>query len=359
MILIAAELKAQRFQADGQLVYSVLDQDQTVGFVLHKNFSISRDGCRWLIRTSNANNTDDPSAIYLYEEAGCDGTNIYTYSLVDTNRLPPPPDPKKKTLWANAYVEEGIVPFPDDTLFFHVWLVYASSCYFRSVEGRIKPVSSLKREQFDDPSFSVRAEWEFSDRSSNFLSQIRYLTDDTYRYQDAAGIKHEIPYPPPVKGGYTNAILSILSFTNRGGLRVPMNFQITEYGNSFETKTKVDIFKRAEIVGTITNLTLSAPKSYLPEITTEAAAIDMRFAKTGRYQLQYKLTNWYAKNDPKLAAMNNTFVKANPQLVGKPQASAVTVFQKRLVVFGLFLLTSIPLIWLLIHKKHNQTGKQK
>ena len=359
IIVVGLELKAQRFQADGQLVYSLLDPNQSVLYVLHKNFSISRDGCKWLIRTSNANDTDNPSEIYLYDEAGCDGTNIYTYSFTNPAKRTPPPNPKGEALYGSGFVQDGIVPFPDDTFICSVWLVYSSSCYLTtSVEKRIKPVIFTTREQFDAPEFLERAEWSFSDSSSTFLNQIIYLSDNTYRYQDRAGVKHAIPYPAPINNGYTNVLLSILSFTNCGDLRVPMSFQFIMNGVDFQSETKANVFKRVNIVGSITNIALSAPESYLPVITTKAGIIDMRFAKTGGYQLQYTSTNWYSKNDPRLIKKNDTFVKGNPQLVGNHSPRGMTIVQRRSVIIALIILATFPLIWLLTHKtKTKQTDK--
>lgn len=343
--LLLADASAQSFKAEGNLTYVAIAPNDS--FTVHKRFTIARSGCQWIIRTWNSNPADDPAVILKYQETGCDGTNIYAYNLQDRAKVPDI-ETDKKILFANGNVTQGIVPFPDQSFIFPIWLAFSSECYFRGItNGLVKPVAFPSKEQFGDNSFRVKAEWLFDAISPSFLSSATFFSDGKARGIDAQGNPVVRSYPPPWDKGFPNAVFSASDFrTIADGLRIPFEFQLDILALRPGAGSELQPVKIVSINAEVTSASSTNSFSPLPEIVSEAAIKDRRTAAAG-YKLQYFAEKWYATNDPDFIEMNERFVQGNRHLIS---GTGLTNSQKRFYMWLLMASLGGFGIWLFLKR---------
>lgn len=310
------------FQAVGKVTCEKINTDSGQVFVDREvNFSVSVDGCRWLIRTW-APSTFQTNGI-SYREVGCDGTNIYAVTAFDGDYNPmsvagkaaysngmtgnPPATFQKSRNDGTAVVTPGLCPDPTkvDQLTIPVWLAYVSSCYLaQSTNSHLRPPYSMGP-FVDTGDFSVAAQWEWFPES-RFPSRVIYFDDGNVH-----GPSGPTALRPPYDQGYTSAVYEVLSTAQIDSSSLPSEFRLTRFGPAKGGKRNTDLRTVATFTGKAENFWVSrVPDSYVPSLPTNSYVRDQRFPWPGQSGFLYVSSNgvWSSAADVEvqLAASQGT-----------------------------------------------------
>ena len=331
---------AQEFTAQGEVSYTVYNAKNEIWDQVHKRFLIERNGVKWLIRTRDLNANESPNSIDLYQEAGCDSTNIFWVTVQDTNKI-------SKGVFTSVLgtVTGGIVPIFDEnvTLISPIWLAYASLPYFKDVrDGKVKHVEHVSDEIFEKE--TVQAEWQISSNASEFIQSATYHDNGMTIEHMLNGETKTVPWPKPFDQGFISAQFTTGGYTNIGSLSIPTEFTLSINEPRYRPTNGLRVV--VSIQGNLTSFSSNIDNQTIyPTIIGKALVSDKRFPqmKNFNYELE-RGEQWLQVGDPKLKKIMNYYDRNYAQEFSKPPPNptakrlvVILLIASNLVLFGFIL----------------------
>ena len=336
--IIAAPVYGQEFTVTGITTYKVLYSGD-VRVWRTNSFTVSVSNCNWLIRSTPIHREE-----LDYTEMGYANGEIrmlyhFTKSVngAETNILV-------------GKVDQNDVPPDDGSTISHLWLAYASGCYFAQITNtHLKPVWLLDDFDLRYEGFTVNAGWKVSDLTPKLPEFVVYFNDGVLRARDSTG-RVSFKARPPYDGGYTNAIFESLIWTNIGRIALPLAFSFQRFGLKNPAASSNDLALINLIEAQADQVSTAVGRiSFGPSFAGTASVADQRFNPPLR-DLIYTIRDgrWPAKTDSKLLKEYNH--QAQSRGIGKFAGNPPSGI-RRLVIQCLFvILILIPLAGLMIRK---------
>jgi len=280
VLLIAGTLPpagAQEFHVSGTLDGERRFEKKVIGTIKHTDFDVWVKDCNWLIRI-------EPGFMGDYMEAGCDG---------DVIRIAGAGSGLKPVAEVVNWEAPAGEPDPRTSI---IWSAFAQSCYIKNhiASGRLIPAFS--RTFFREP---IPASVEWLPGRESLPSRIVYFQTGT-----PISDPHRVPVrsPPPFENGFTNAIYTVLSFTNFNGMRIPVEFEFNEFQPSaFHPVSSNDISVSLHSVGrVVTAENVCTVTNFLPDLPGDPVRMnDYRFvtADRGYLSIHYETNHWLTKSE--------------------------------------------------------------
>ena len=184
--------------------------------------------------------------------------------------------------------------------------------------------------------------------------------DDGFDRSTGKAVKRRAPFSQ----GFTNAILSSQSFTNVGGMRLPLTFALSVLRPSIsarqEAKVELDMVYR----GVVSNVSSTCSfTNFVPNLSpaTEGIIADERFSPTDAptpLPIIYRSSRWLTMAEVRLLPEYSNYVAFNhihPNFVpirvvngtvnGVPPAKGLSHWARLISLSLLALVTLAPLIW--------------
>ena len=129
-------LSASDYEVDGEIAQTLFKRDGSVQLVTRSRFTVYVRDCSWLIKTID--HDEDGTPLIAGETSCTNGAEVYEVV-----------GPFNKEAWKRgiAHWNEGLIisnNFPvaqrDDFFIGHLWLMFASGCYFTNVSTGSLPV---------------------------------------------------------------------------------------------------------------------------------------------------------------------------------------------------------------------------
>lgn len=323
----------QAFKIKGRILYEVFLANGTNSHWT-RDFNVTVQDCGWIIES-----VDTVSGQYAFSTR----TNglIYYVTGVNLNRKP------ILNNYAVVVENNDVPPSSDVSGISAIWLAYASSCYFKSVEGnQYKPVWML-----DDP--TLRAEGFtmhgiLNTLEGNLPKQLVYL-DEGIRYARVSGHRIILHAPASFRGAVTNAAYRALETTNIGTFQIPKSFEFQRFGVRRDYST----YLLAKITGAITSLEpVVRLEEQIPNLKGGIFFIDKRFEKseTNVGVFTYSTTNqmFLSSTNPiilrqkKLASLNQAAMVHQ-----SPKQDYLPSTKRRVVVLIMAIISILPAVWFL------------
>jgi len=280
-------LRAQQFEVEGRLTYSVYVSGKLMGTV-PKNFTVQVSGCESLYRSEMP---DTKGSI----QVATDGNGLFRVDNIPT-------DGGASSTRHGGFVENRRFPRDDGSNINYLWLAYGSACYFDDItDNMADPIWMLDDPKREGDRAKVKALWQ-RDNGERLLRQISYFGDGFWHTRDVSGASLVIKMPPPFDQGFTNATYQVIRFTNFLGNFIPTEFVFTRYGVHPSRKGHADIAKVSETHAEVT-LVKALPSSFtlMPHLNGSTLIIDMRFKNTSSniMEMGYIITNgnWKTTNE--------------------------------------------------------------
>jgi len=177
------------------------------------------------------------------------------------------------------------------------WLVYGAAGELKEhLEPFLPPLGSilLREIPFDSELMSklydnllLRADWSLDDQPPHLLSRFVEYRDGKWasRRYSASLI------PDEFRSGKTNSQLDILSWTNLGGLHIPVDAQLTTYlANTNQPGGPLQVHLVHHLIAT--NVVAgTARRSFVPKLARATRVVDYRFATQPDQPAVYIATN--------------------------------------------------------------------
>jgi hypothetical protein len=282
---------------DGEITQTIFKFDGSVQWVSKSDFTVFVRDCAWLIRTANYDSSGKP---VLVLETGCtNGAEVYELSSQ------PPGSRGHAALGPNmAKIIPSALPIgqTDDYVVCHLWLMYASGCYFGGLATNwVTPVYDLNASVVVHPELKREAKWDLCGGVGSLPLNITYFRQ--------AGLPH--------------ATYTASGMTNAGEVLIPSGFVFEQrvggnfapgMGNTAETKASYRIRKLA-IVHVTAVRPVCSRSDLAPEATDRTMVMDQRQASmTNKYPTQYDVQNgveWVSVEKAKqLSAQQHAVSKA-------------------------------------------------
>lgn len=348
LIIGGVHSHAQAFKAEGRTKYQVFNQGKLV-YSNTNNFTAEVSGCDWLIRTVPLGKGPDDTLDYT-EMHHRHGEIKMIYAFISKTN--------KSVTNIIVKVEGNDVPEDDGSTISHLWLGYASACYFASVtNGLLKPVWMLDDGDLRFENFQVQGNWILNNSAPKLPDSVVYFSDGNLRLKRGGGERLTLKAPGPFSSGYTNAIYTVLGWTNFGSaIEVPHRFVFQRYGTKVDATTNTDlaIINLVEVY-TETLKPIGLNSTLNPEVTGIAHVADRRFFPPIR-NIEYKVKDgaWQTKErivlTPEYARLKRV---SGPSLPTQERLTKKVYF---LVVFGVLLLG--PMVFLAVARKQAGNIKQ-
>jgi len=281
--------EAEEFQVSGTLSGDRVFENKVTGSIPNTHFTVTVSDCNWLIHI-------EPGLAGGYVEAGYDGDVIRIVSG-GTGYAP------------TASLINSKVPLSGaDTRLAILWMAFAQSCYLHESMGSGQLIPAYNRTFFRKP---IPAFVEGFSSEQPFPSLITYLSDGTHLNHNGETVR----YKPPFQNGFTNAIYTVVSFTNIESLKLPLEFKFNEFQPSaIQPASSNDISVCFRCSGKVLSVNPhSTLASFSPQLpTNEPAAVrDLRFLTPDRgYEaLSYTTNIWLSTNDVKQMARFETYTQ--------------------------------------------------
>jgi len=160
---------AAEYEVDGEIVQTAFKMDGSIRDAYRGTFTVFVDGCSWLIQMTNQDGNGKP---YSWSEtAFTNGGEIYALGGVI-----------KKEAWMpnHGWICSNNVPVGEGDINIngHLWLMFASGCYFKSLTtNRITPVYDCNASVAEDPKMRREARWELFSGPASLPSNVVYIGD--------------------------------------------------------------------------------------------------------------------------------------------------------------------------------------
>jgi len=157
----------REYEVDGEITQTNFKPDGSVRNVQHSKFTVSVKDCSWLIQTTNLDQGGNRLSDVVTSHAG---TN-QVCSVIRTA-------PEK---WWPVESIPGDLPIGhgDGNLMCHLWLMFASDCYFASLSTNwLTPVYDSNASATIDPNLKRRAKWRLINGPGSLPFGVKYMKGD-------------------------------------------------------------------------------------------------------------------------------------------------------------------------------------
>jgi hypothetical protein len=197
MFLCAGSLSAAEYEVDGEIVQTIFTRGGGVQGFNRSEFTVFVKGCAWLVK---ATDPDENGVPCLARETAC--VNGAEVCEVDGPFDPQSVKPGMRALNVGTiYSNNFPVAKQDDFFIGHLWLMFASGCYFTNPSTGSLPLLFWAGHP------PQAAKWELIKGLGSLPSNIMYLGEI---------------------GLATNATYEATGFTNAGTVRIPAGFVFEE-----------------------------------------------------------------------------------------------------------------------------------
>jgi hypothetical protein len=286
MAASASDAIGQAYYAEGALsiqlhIGSPLSSEAVLPPSL-RTFTIHVDGEKWLIRVYNAQTEK-----ILYTEAGSDGKTLFSYTSL------PEPAPGSEIVNSGvASIRPDRVPGESGDYIQYIWTALASHEYFR----KLSPGQLIK------PPWHVSKHEPASVPVEALLSSEPPFLPIRVTYFRPPGVS-----PFPFEQGWIGAEFRSLSWTNIGGLTLPLEFEYAQYRRAPNAQHAGDIEAQSTISITLTHVEIPAdPLHPRPRLHGITLVEDFRFRDRDPPidRIQYSVTNnYWPEIDDEVAAV--------------------------------------------------------
>jgi hypothetical protein len=246
-------------------------------------FTVSCKDRQWLIRSKRSDQTTD------YEEDGYDGR--YVYSLTSMEAWAKNRKDTGQEIGANTMEGEitpGRFPVNSPQINRVLWLLYASSSYLSEIHliKRLPPIASLSSRHAYLYGFRQPATWRVTGTSPPLPTFAVIYDDGHQRYwedEDAGfmtGPPLERNWRAPYDKGFTNAVLTVESFSEHGSHRIPQNATFSVYMPKPDGTNAQDLQLSARYSICLSNVSFhTAVSDFKPEVRGSVLVADRRFER--------------------------------------------------------------------------------
>jgi hypothetical protein len=326
----ASELDSIQYQADGSLTFLV-GNDPTPRFT--REFQLVVSNCDWDVRVA----VNDVKRIQYYDLVH-KGDSIYHYTSYDKT-------PTNSGVWntASAVADFGEFPVERGTFGTYVWLGLASSCYFHaSSDGELDPIWTVH----NPGQTKVKADVQVYDAPPFLPKRIIY--------HQRSGIQ-----PPPFRDGWKGAEFQVVSETNIGSLKLPLEFAYEQFKPKADGASVDDLTSQFQVRVIVRHIMTTPAASVSPPVTEGRTLFEeRRFASLppDRAGAEYEYTNSQLPTVPeKIATEKYTMMSAAMGAVEVHRGNGVVK-----IAFLTFLVLSGVLFAMTILKtKTNKNSERK
>jgi len=352
---IVQTLHAQQFQAEGTITCFVFNKNNKVENKIEKRFIVDSSGVQWKIHTFDVGEANAQNSVYLYTEAGYDGTNIFYLQMDDTN---------KAGLYGlkNFLTEKNFCPATGRVLkadsppcleldyVYPVWLAYCSFSYLSNhIGGKIvAPVWSQSGSYSRPPPKTEEvAKWDLN--SSSFVKKMEWFSDGTFTVTDHDGSNKTIKMPPPYDNGFLQASMETVSETNFNGMLLPQQYVIKTFFPNWDSKGDTNLNIITSFVVNLDAVRAVTDFSCFPALNIKTLVKDYRVSiNNNNDPVSYvSTTNWNTEKE----------VEAKLHNAGLYGGESKTPFRGRAVV--LLMMVGMTGVFLVVIRVMKVNRKQK
>ena len=273
VIFTSANTRASEYALAGRIYEERVNGAGQVSEAKSRTFLVCVKDCWWFIRTEQS----EPGKLAGARETGStNGHEIFDLFIPaapalaqqkDSNPKSGPRPPQR--LHGEGTVVSNAVPAScdeSDLFTSHLWLMCASSCFFRAQTNReIPPLYDINACVLHDNNLTMEAQWDLSKHSPALPAFVAYMNTRGYPTFDKAGQRTYIPLPPPYNRGFTNAVYAIVGVTNLNGLALPTGFTFQRFEPANAGRRKEDLRVVVRGFAVITNVSPECSrKEFLP-----------------------------------------------------------------------------------------------
>ncbi len=273
---------------------SEYEADVTVGEEYHSLFGQVRKlapvSCKvyvrddhWLIHVPHPNNATE------YTDIGFDGKTMYRVGKPDDNFVAAAINANPKRLFQAGNISFDSIPFffADPSIPI-TWLALASSSYLDEAKDRLLPPYSTELVRARLPASVVRMNYPPG------LPQTITFFDDGFDRSEGVPKKRR----PPYDKGFLNAIYTVNTFTNIGGCKLPLTFNLKVFNPAFSGSGTTLVY---ECNGTVNDISSECSLTNLiPPVLSEGLVTDTRFISADAIRetpFYYQTNRWLSTNE--------------------------------------------------------------
>ncbi len=289
-------------------------------------FSVSCKDGQWIIRSKRSDQTTD------YEEDGQDGRYVYSLTSMEA--------------WAKSRREAGLqvgvntmegeitpgrFPFNSPEMNRVLWLLYASSSYLSEMHliKRLPPIASFSGRHAYLYGFQQPATWRLAGTSPPLPAFVVIYDDGRLRYWEDEG-EGFMTGPPlernwraPYDKGFTNAVLTVESFSEQGSHRIPQKATFSVYMPKPDGTNAQDLQLCTRFSICASNVCFhTAVTDFKPEVRGSVLVADRRFErdKPPIYVFSYLADKRW---------LSDAEARQRPEFLRSKQDQAITVSASR------------------------------
>jgi hypothetical protein len=248
VIATTCRIAAQQYEVDGTVELLLSHTDRIVWKDFLGNFRVYVNGCAWLIQVTETNEFDIPQR---REVGSIDGKEMFEM-VVPSEPISPsgvlPAVVTTRRFVPTALLASNAIPVGnlDSSFTGHLWLMFASSCYFRTAApGQLTPVFDFGASPYMNPSARMKARWVLSNGQVALPSQVTYYGPD----------------------GAPSAVYAATGFTNVGTLTLPTGFHFSQPGTGYK-----------EVRAVVTDIRPTCSRADLrPAVKQQTVMVDLRW----------------------------------------------------------------------------------
>jgi RNA polymerase sigma factor (sigma-70 family) len=289
-------------------------------------FSVSCKDRQWIIRSKRSDQTTD------YEEDGHDGRYVYSLTSMETwakNRRLAGQQVGANTM--EGEITPGRFPFNSPQINRVLWLLYASSSYLSEMHliKRLPSIASFSGRHTYLYGFQQPATWRVTGTSPPLPTFAVIYDDGRLRYwedEDAGfmtGPPLERNWRAPYDKGFTNAVLTVESFSEQGGHRIPRKATFSVYMPKPDGTNAQDLQLSTRYSICLSNVAFhTAVTDFKPEVRGSVLVADRRFERDKQpiYVFSYlAVKHW----------LSDTEVRQRPEFLRSKQDQAIMVSASR------------------------------
>ncbi len=333
--------RAQQFEAEGQIIYSVTVKKMGKSIQHVKHFTIDRNNSLWKIRTTEDDQGNQLSSIVSYEEVGCDGTNIFYLEQQDGQKLQGMVDLKvfQSDHFAQALgrVMEGTAPRMEPSLIYPVWLALASGPYIASLTNN-RVISPLFVQDGLMPEMKLPSKWNM--HNTFFLDSMTWFSEGKYQAIGNYGEPELKKYHAPYDDGFLQAVFHVTSWTNSNALSLPGIFDLIEYEPGWVVDNVTNFNIGYTVIGRVDAVRELKMFSPIPNLTTKTSITDFRYNFGVRTISYLSSSNWYSEQQITEALHRRGLVPISEK----------SLHDKKILVVSILLLSLIFPVAILLQK---------
>jgi hypothetical protein len=232
---ITVALRAQEYEVDGTVELRLFKPDKSLWKDYEGTFRVNVKGCAWLIQVTETNDWGIPQR---REVGTTDGKEMFEMVVpLKAGQIAP-----------SGLATSNAIPVGnlDSSFTGHLWLMFASGCYYRTAApGQLTPVFDWRATPYLNNRATMKAAWELIDGPGSLPSRVTYFeSDDT-----------------------PSAIYTVTGFTNAGAIKLPAGFHFSQPGTGHK-----------EVSAIVTSVSPSCSRANLrPTLDQRVSMIDLRW----------------------------------------------------------------------------------